>query len=206
MCFNKPGISSGHLHEYTAVKQLKALVQRAIVFTSRLVLGTRVNVGLEEWELIWSSIPWSSSSRRVDNSTNSLAHILSFIFWGTIKSSGLDWAVASAAGLPGSCGGREEAAMVLDISTLEEEGVDCCRLLVEAGTTEGTGREPEGNVLVAEEVDGIGPSEATCIGADRPGSNIAKALATPISTPLAILVDISSSNFLGSRPITGAAS
>ena len=91
--------------------------------------------------------------------------------------------------------------MVLDISTLAEEGVDCCRLLVEAGTTEGTGREPEGNMLVAEEVDGIGPSEATCVGADRPGSNIAKALATPISTPLAILVDISSSNFLGSRPI-----
>ena len=47
-------------------------------------------------------------------------------------------------------------------------------------------------MLVAEEVDGIGPSEATCVGADRPGSDIAKALATPISTPLAILVDISS--------------
>ena len=93
--------------------------------------------------------------------TYSLAHILSFTFWGTIKSRGLDWAVASEPGLPGSCEGREEAVITLDISVVEsdwaEEANDCPRFLDEAGKVEGIGSAIEGNTLRAAEVTGKTP-------------------------------------------------
>ena len=86
---------------------------------------------------------------------------------------------------------------MFDISVVEsnwpEEADDCRRFLDEAKTVEGIGSAKEGNALGAAEFT----EEDPCVSSspDRPGSNIAKALAILIFTPRATLFDISSSAF-----------
>ena len=88
-----------------------------------------MKVGLEEWEVIFNSISWSSSWSKLDNSTYSRAQILSFIFWVTRWSNALARIVASYPGLPGICGGNEDAVMLwTTFETSDEDDAEGCSL------------------------------------------------------------------------------
>ena len=59
----------------------------------------------------------------MDNSTHSRAQILSFVFWDTRWSSALARVVASNPGLPGICGGNEDAVMLWTLFEAADEDV-----------------------------------------------------------------------------------
>ena len=87
-----------------------------------------------------------------------------------MKSRVLDWAVASEPGLPGICGGKEEAVITFAMSVVErgwEEKADgCWRFAVDAGMVEGTGSANEANSFGATEVDGDDPWVTGCVPPD----------------------------------------